>query len=255
MPIIQRFRANQEGRDFVVGDLHGCFALLDAALERLAFDPSHDRLFSVGDLIDRGPESFRAPEYLAQPWFHAVRGNHEMLMLDAVRSGEADQVVQWVGNGGNWWFPDHQEMLPSLTEVVERLPWVMEVETPHGTVGIVHADVPEDQDWPGFVHYLHEPENHHYREVAVWSRKRFAGKVHQPVNGIYRVVVGHSITNKPFRRDNVIFLDTGAYLEYRTNARGGLTVLNLQSWEFRTFRLSREDAAEPPSDDEITGNC
>lgn len=257
-PMVQRFAPNHEGRDFVVGDLHGCFALLDAALERLGFDPEVDRLFSVGDLIDRGPASFRAPEYLAQPWFHAVRGNHEMLMLDAVRSGDAEDIVQWVGNGGNWWYPDHEKLLPSLSEVVDCLPYAMEVETPRGTVGIVHADVPENEDWPSFMARLQHPDDHHYRDLAVWSRKRFSGRVNKPVPGIHRVIVGHSITAKPFLRDNVIFLDTGAYLEYRKNTRGGLTVLNLHTWEFRTFRLSREDLPAdmpPPDDDQIMGNC
>ena len=39
---------NREGRDFVVGDVHGCFRTLDRALTALAFDPSRDRLFGVG---------------------------------------------------------------------------------------------------------------------------------------------------------------------------------------------------------------
>jgi len=256
---LQRFAINHAGRDFVVGDLHGCFGLLDAALERLDFDPATDRLFSVGDLIDRGPESFRAPEYLEQPWFHAVRGNHEMLMLDAVRSGDAEDIVQWVGNGGNWWYPDHEKMLTALSETIEQLPYAMEVETPQGVVGIVHADVPENQDWQTFVQHLQRSDEHHFRDLAVWSRKRFSGRVNQVVAGVYRVIVGHSITPKPFRRDNVIFLDTGAYLEYRNNTRGGLTVLNLHTWEFRTFRLSREEGVGPDTppgdDDEVMGNC
>jgi len=254
---VQRFSINQRGRDLVVGDLHGCFALLEAALERLDFDPTMDRLFSVGDLIDRGPESFRAGEFLSQPWFHAVRGNHEMLMLDAIRSGDPDAVVQWVGNGGNWWYPDHEKLLLPLADLVECMPWAMEVETPQGTVGIVHADAPENQHWSSFIQGLEQDTEGHTHDFAVWSRKRFAGKVKQPVEGIHRVVVGHSITTTPFRRDNVIFLDTGAYLEYRDNTRGGLTVLNLHTWEFRTFHLGRQGGGvEGITDTEaLRGNC
>ena len=48
---------NQAGRDLVVGDVHGCFRTLARALSQLEFDPSCDRLFGVGDLVDRGPHS------------------------------------------------------------------------------------------------------------------------------------------------------------------------------------------------------
>ena len=36
--IVQRFEANRAGRDFVVGDVHGCFDQLEAWLDALAFD-------------------------------------------------------------------------------------------------------------------------------------------------------------------------------------------------------------------------
>jgi serine/threonine protein phosphatase 1 len=60
-----------------VGDIHGHFQRLQQCLEAVGFDPAVDRLFSVGDLVDRGPHSEAALDWLAQPWFHAVQGNHE----------------------------------------------------------------------------------------------------------------------------------------------------------------------------------
>lgn len=67
--------ANSLGRDFIVDDLHGCLDLLDIELDRVGFDPAVDRLFSVGDLIDRGPDSMGCLRLLNKPWFFAVRGN------------------------------------------------------------------------------------------------------------------------------------------------------------------------------------
>lgn len=46
---------NHAGRDFVVVDLHGCLDQLEALLKAIGFDPARDRLFSVGNLVDRGP--------------------------------------------------------------------------------------------------------------------------------------------------------------------------------------------------------
>ena len=51
------FVLNESGRDFVVGDVHGCFRTLEHALGALTFDPNLDRLFGVGDLVNRGPHS------------------------------------------------------------------------------------------------------------------------------------------------------------------------------------------------------
>jgi serine/threonine protein phosphatase 1 len=56
-PRVQRFVLNATGRDFAVGDIHGCFSALEAALRHVGFSPDSDRLFSVGDLVDRGSES------------------------------------------------------------------------------------------------------------------------------------------------------------------------------------------------------
>ncbi|WP_183132684.1 metallophosphoesterase, partial [Pseudomonas amygdali] len=53
---IKRFAENTVGRDFAVGDIHGHFTRLQVALDVAGFNPAVDRLFSVGDLVDRGPE-------------------------------------------------------------------------------------------------------------------------------------------------------------------------------------------------------
>ncbi len=42
---------------YAVGDIQGCLEPLQRLLEQVAFDPQHDQLISVGDLINRGPES------------------------------------------------------------------------------------------------------------------------------------------------------------------------------------------------------
>lgn len=53
---VKRFAANTAGRDIAVGDIHGHLTRLVHALAEIKFDESVDRLFSVGDLVDRGPE-------------------------------------------------------------------------------------------------------------------------------------------------------------------------------------------------------
>ena len=51
------FAANPVGVDWVCGDLHGEFEALQPALSGAGFNEAADRLFLLGDTIDRGPES------------------------------------------------------------------------------------------------------------------------------------------------------------------------------------------------------
>jgi serine/threonine protein phosphatase 1 len=61
---IRSLPTNSRGKDYVVGDLHGCYDLLQRVLGEVGFDTTCDRLFSVGDLIDRGPNSLKCLELL-----------------------------------------------------------------------------------------------------------------------------------------------------------------------------------------------
>jgi serine/threonine protein phosphatase 1 len=99
-PIVT-FLANTVGRDFAVGDIHGCFSALQKVLDTVTFDPAVDRLFSVGDLVDRGPESHLVLEWLDKPWFHAIGGNHDHM---AWRSALGDPYphVDHRRHGGEW---------------------------------------------------------------------------------------------------------------------------------------------------------
>jgi serine/threonine protein phosphatase 1 len=191
------FSRNTAGRDFVVGDIHGCFSLLEAMLEQLTFDPTSDRLFSVGDLIDRGPESQRALEFIRHPWFHPIRGNHEVMLIEAL-AGDSQSVMRWLENGGGWCHT-HLDCLAAMSTVFSSLPWAIEVDSVGGKVGIVHADVPKATSWTAFMQALRNGDGK-AQEIAVWSRKRFHGYDSSNVEGISKVFCGHSICQggRPF---------------------------------------------------------
>ena len=148
---IKRLPANAAGRDFVMGDLHGEMHLLQQKLAEIAFDPATDRLFSVGDLVDRGTDSLSALMLLREPWFHAVCGNHEAMMVNYLLHHVGEQ--RWHDNGGDWHRKADKEEVLRLAILARDLPGVLIVgDDPARQFKVVHGEqlVPDarlDPDW------------------------------------------------------------------------------------------------------------
>lgn len=229
-PNVQRFELNMRGRDFVVGDLHGTFTLLRQAMDAVGYDPSRDRLFSVGDLIDRGPDSADVVRVLQIPGFHAIAGNHELMLLDAVEVHGIDTDVLsplFIRNGLGWWLETPFEMRRQIVAAVEQLPLAIEVQTQRGTVGLVHADVPAGMQWQAFCAAL-DAGDEKTVEVATWSRRRVQAGDDSGVQGIGRVFVGHTPMSGVQRLGNVYYIDTGAVFGAHAGRDGaGLTMTSL----------------------------
>ena len=73
---------------FLVGDIQGCADALDRLLARIDFSPSRDRLYVLGDLVNRGPGSLATLRRLRGLGDAAtcVLGNHDWHLL-AVAAG------------------------------------------------------------------------------------------------------------------------------------------------------------------------
>jgi serine/threonine protein phosphatase 1 len=160
MSALKTFGPNELGRDIVIGDLHGSLTCLDVLLKGLNFDPTKDRLFSVGDLVDRGEDSLGALRLLNQPWFAAVLANHEDMMLNAYTGDNDILASAWLANGGRWgmelWmeFNDFmlnkvpmseaaQELMTLVLEKVKHLPMLITINHKNGKkFHIIHAELP-----------------------------------------------------------------------------------------------------------------
>lgn len=134
------------GRDLVVGDLHGHRSLFEEELDRLRFDPSCDRVLSVGDLIDRGPESLATLSLIEEPWFHAVLGNHELMLLNFLHCyGSRLHSRKSYPTGGGEWISEaiskNRKAVARLAERIATLPLSIHVE---GEVpfNVTHGDLP-----------------------------------------------------------------------------------------------------------------
>lgn len=107
-----------ESRLFAIGDIHGCLAALDRLLEEINPQPQ-DTVVTLGDYVDRGPDSKGVIDRLIQlgertHWM-GILGNHEQMMLDVVRHGEPHHA--WLRYGGvetldSYGFTGHLDFLP-----------------------------------------------------------------------------------------------------------------------------------------------
>jgi serine/threonine protein phosphatase 1 len=97
-------------RTLAIGDIHGCSIAFDTLIAAVKPQPN-DKIITLGDYIDRGPDSKGVIERLIR--LHetgnltALRGNHEVMMLQVRHSTVLPKVIrhqqksQWLGKGGN----------------------------------------------------------------------------------------------------------------------------------------------------------
>ena len=74
-------------KTLIVGDVHGCSDELDRLLEAAEWRRGERRLIFVGDLINKGPDSFGALELARESGALTMLGNHEAAFLRYVRHG------------------------------------------------------------------------------------------------------------------------------------------------------------------------
>ena len=92
-------------RSIIIGDIHGCSSQLQGLLEQVGPDPARDRLILLGDLFDRGPDSWSVLQMvkrLAEEFgdrFVLLRGNHEDYLLTPKLSPVMRMVWERVGRG------------------------------------------------------------------------------------------------------------------------------------------------------------
>lgn len=223
--------ANSKGRDFVCGDIHGCFDELDAALRAARFDTACDRLISVGDLIDRGPRSHDALRYLREPWLHAVMGNHEQMAALALITGDKPMWAQWWANGGGWSLDADEPELNALVHAIETLPLAIEIETPDGDpVVVAHAELPA-QPWRDtrtrltrLPQRLLIDDNEPLVQFILWQRQGALMQRGHSIAGLRHVFYGHNVVSQLTTLGNRSYIDLGCY------ASGKLAVIDIADW-------------------------
>lgn len=203
-------------RRLAVSDIHGYASKLESVLQQAGYNPDRDRLFLLGDYIDRGPEIRRTVELcigLQRQGAVALLGNHDCACM---LSWKPEMYEIWTrpGNGGDLTLSEYGGRVPRrVLRWFERLPlWHEEPDCI-----LVHAGFR-----PGVQLLRQNPHD------LLWIREEFwfgyRGKL---------VIFGHTPTNilhgkpAPWYGLDKIGIDTGAC--YTDEFGGCLTLFDLDT--------------------------
>jgi serine/threonine protein phosphatase 1 len=230
-------------RVFVVGDIHGEFGKLAEALKAVNFDPEcGDVLGSVGDLVDRGPNSLEFLKWIGYPWFLRVKGNHEdfaqALIEKKIKTADFEK---W---GGGWFVALSTDDQIRVALALNAAPLVLEIKTPGGYhIGITHADCQDS--WLRQTQQLAVNNRAAILTVLMsreyWKRDNYDRSLRSDdavidhsefmVGGIDHVFCGHTPVEEVFTRGNRTWIDTGACFK-----GGHLTLLEVDPFLDKLYK-------------------
>jgi len=235
-------------KTFVIGDIHGNYKGLLQCLERSSFDYENDTLISLGDIVDRGPESYECIEELLKiKHLIAIKGNHDETFLQWLKTGKHALGFY---HGAPETFKSYISHIP--LPVFDEYTRVFTQQGPNFFTNLTRLDIPQshidffenqvyyyiDENNNCFVHGgfdRHQLIEEQEPDDFLWDRQLIkAAMSHKDseypfkmMNNFDEVYLGHTPTltwktNLPMPTANVILLDTGAGY-----AKGKMTIMEV----------------------------
>ena len=112
-------------RTIIIGDIHGCYEQMMEIISKVFFDAHQDTIIFLGDLIDRGPQSWEVIQYvkhlkeLLGKRCVYILGNHEQMMVDFYKHEDK-----------SWFYNGYSQTLESFEkhyDDIERyIDWMLE---------------------------------------------------------------------------------------------------------------------------------
>lgn len=180
-------------RTIIIGDVHGCYAELEALLAKLQVGAS-DRLISVGDLICKGPDSLAVMQWaMGAQNLQCVQGNHEARFLKYWKQGKIPDEKPYDRE-------TYEQLEPIFEQCMQFIDsWPLYLEEPDFLV--VHAGL-DPRLGPLSRQRPHDLLNIRLLEGvnSPWFESYVGDK---------RIVFGHWARQVPVMRANAVGLDTG----------------------------------------------
>ena len=201
---------------YVISDIHGCFREYRALLEEMPLT-ERDRLYLLGDAMDRGPEPLRVMlDLMRRENVTYLLGNHDYLMLSVLRKAQRQEdtsaaLAEWADNGGMATLEEYLA-LPAGTQnavwkYLCRAPAYAEVRCGKNFFTLVHAGLPNFSE--------EKPLADYPVDSLVWDRVDYERRYFRDPH--HFLVTGHTPTplirqdRRPliFEKNGHIALDCG----------------------------------------------
>lgn len=227
-----------ENRTFLMGDIHGMYDKLMACLQAVNFDYINDKLIQLGDVVDRGPDSYLVVEELLKiKNLIAIRGNHDDCWMQ----------------GLPFYREDYQNQIEVFSLYNQGARETLQSYTKRGINPMVHLSFFRNQlnyHIDNNNCFVHGGFNRHLpiaeqREISdlwwdrdLWLAARSYGQMEdnehrfKVKDGFDEIFIGHTPTTYfksdiPLKAANITNLDTGS------GKGGSLTIMNLETREIQ----------------------
>ncbi len=216
---------NTKGNDYFVGDIHGKLKQANALFDHLKLTDD-DRVFLVGDLVDRGEDSYNAAHLVYDKNKFAVRGNHEQMLISGIVDKDERQYRLALYNGGQWIFDHDKNDISNLMQALNTLPYIRIVNIKDNKkVIVVHAEITELT----FDQLVNSELSHYDKQQLIWGRTIIQHQDDTINNNLPLIICGHTPVTKPVQLGNHLYIDTGAGYNY------SLTAVDINNNKYHTI--------------------
>lgn len=184
---------------YVIGDVHGCALELKELCEKIISRDFGAQFYSVGDLVNKGPDSQSVLDLVRKYKIQCIRGNHENALLKWIALPKKDRKAYQSEELAQY------RDLKSVERWIQSLPYYLDL----GDFLLVHAGLEPNKTnlaqmsprvlttiryWDGLGLELNNPQNPHWYECMEWEKP---------------IIFGHWAAHGLLLSEKFICLDSG----------------------------------------------
>lgn len=204
----------------VIGDIHGCYLTFVKLYDEIVKKYPSIKIYCVGDLVDRGNNSFEVVNFIIENNIAFTPGNHDFMFYYFFKEPKSVFASSWVFNGSEATlesYDDHDKKIFEHIEYIKKAPLYFDTED----CFITHAGVSKDygkvldSNFRNDRSSLYDLINREFRsdKGVLWLRD-------EALNIGKLQVMGHT-KHQEITLDedaNAVYIDTGAYVGNKLSA-------------------------------------
>lgn len=196
----------------VIGDIHGCYYTLVDLYSKIREKYQKISIYTVGDLVDRGNNSYEVIKFVLEESILFTPGNHDYMFYHFFKDPSSVFARSWIFNGNEATlesYEEHEESLFSHIDAIKKAPLYYNLDdcfiSHAGISNIYRAHLPDN-----YINDLSQLDEFIYKDFrsdsgVLWTRDELLnlGKIQ---------VVGHTKQQEIVYDEsaNAVYVDTGA---------------------------------------------